>query len=575
MLFTFVFVFLCLIVFALSIFHVPSQHVKVIEWSVWIPGILRQANPDHVIARLGEQGIEARHYMPGWNWRLFIRVFTKFHQFPFVAIPDDHVMVIMANDGEEKPAGAVFGTWMDPECLTDGERFLRGGQRGPQAWVIGPGGTKAFNHLLFRHQLITRTLFLPAEIDDPLNQDKKVSVPTFGLVTALVGEEIAEGPGQRLLGRPLPAPGCNNFENTRAFLEGIPDPTGTIVKGQRGPQQAVIEAGAFLHPLAFRAESHRATVIPQGFLGVRIQNIGDTPKDPQDFLPTTDPRFVFKDENGAEHKRRWVRVLRPKSVLNKRGIRPDPYHPGTRIVSPWVERIVLVDTTEVKVCFDKHTENKHHPEAIRGPMHRVITAEGLEVTLHIELVTQVPSKLASMLVSLSGDFAQSINDFVAPTSDRIARVIASRTSIEVFISERDKYGKEVEKELRVLLGVRYLDLVSFNITEIEFLDEEVKKRLRATTDLSTLKAQVPVQKKRKEVEKLTGEADAARPAQVTVSMAKATAEAAVIKAQGENEAIDKLLEDGVLKTAVKATTAVAPSLSTIFHGDKEAPKEKK
>ena len=559
-LFLFFFFALSAIVLALSYLNIPERTVVVLEWRTWISGILASADPSHVIAREGEQGIEARHFVTGVYWPLCWRLFAKIHKFPFVDLADDECMTITATDGEPLPTGQVFGTHLGLTYLSDGAGFLREhGCKGPQDWVVGPGGTWAFNQALFKHKILPRIEFLPTTINDPVDAEKKVSVPTFGLITSFIGKEIEENVGQRLLGQRVG--GHNNFQYINAFLEG--DGTWSIatrrpIRGQRGPQREVAEAAVFLHPLAFRSEQHHATIIPQGYLGVRISNVGDAPMDPDDFLPCDDPRFIFRDENGPEHQRRWVRVLKPEAADKKRGVRPDSYHPGTRLVSPWVERVVLVDTTEVKVCFDKHTQNTHHPDAIRGPMRVVNTSEGFRVDLHIEIVIQVHGDLAPMLVSLSGGLDQFIRDFVAPTAERAARVVASRTSVEVFISERDTYGNNVENALRVQLGIRYVDLVSFNLTDIEFLDEEVKERLRATTKLSTLDAQEKVETKRKNVERLAGEADAAKPAAVIGRTAKA-----------RKTALDELLpSDGFIKSVAGAVLADPEGLSTALRGKK-------
>lgn len=529
---------LSFLVFFLSLFRVPSQRTVVLEWAVWIPGFLRPAHPDHVIARDDEQGVEARHYMPGWNLAPFVRVFGKLHRFPFITIPDDQIMVVTAADGELKWPGSVFGLPVSVDCLIDGEQFLREhGQRGPQFWVMGPGGTRAFNHFLFRHTFVQRTDFLPIEIDDPGNPGKKVSVPTFGLITALVGEEIVEGAGERLLGRPVD--GHNNFQGVQAFLEG---------GGQRGPQQAIVEAATFLHPLAFKAEPHPATVIPAGFVGVRISNIGESPE-VGDFLGPGDVRLSGRVP---------VQVLAESSVDGKRGIRPDSYGPGIRNISPWVEQIVLVDITPVKVCFHNGAVAGVNPEAKRSPIRRVRTRDGFEVTLNIEVIMRIPKPLAPMFTDDSKNINEGIREFVAPVTERIAREVSANGEAEEMIAEQGRLGENIKNQLTPELDRHFIELIGVNIVEIEFEDEAIKARVKATTDLATLAAREPVERRRKKIERLKGEADAEAGARVIARTAEA-----------RKKALDRLLpNDSIAKTIAGAVLADPEGLSDALRGKK-------
>ncbi len=454
-------------------------------WPFWQPGV---------------QGISLRLWMPGF-WRgPLLRLAAQLEEKPFLRLEPTECAVFTARDGIPLMPGEIFGKEVTPECLFDGVRFFsEAGNKGHLRLMVGPGGTHPYHTELYEVKKVQPLEFPTVEIDDPSQPGQKVKVPTFYRVQLLFGDEIVEGPGEKLLGEHVD--GHDNFRDINVLIHN---------HAKRGWQEDIIEAApGYVNPYAIKVERETATFIPEGFVGVQINEAG-TVADPGDWMPMDDPvgypqfHLTTKDKRGrtVTIPRAEVGILKDAFKDTRRGMRPDVYKPGIYNINPLKKRIIRVDTTEFLVCFDESDRipDSKYPEAKAPSMKEVLTLEGEKIDIDFELTARVD--FAPGVVGLSGSIKQAIRDYIVKTTESVVRTVVNKTPALKVIAERGKMEAAIKKELEVALGIRYFKLVKGNIVRLEWLDPEMVRLVKASTDLVALAQEKGVAVMEREVREL-------------------------------------------------------------------------
>ncbi len=109
--------------------------------------------PGKIIATQGENGPQASVLAPGFHVIPFINVMYDVVMREVTEIPDGHYGYLVARDGKSLRPDQTFADAFDPvvstQMVSDAAYFLnRGGQKGPQSSVLGPGKYRV-NHYLW------------------------------------------------------------------------------------------------------------------------------------------------------------------------------------------------------------------------------------------------------------------------------------------------------------------------------------------------------------------------------------------------------------------------------------------
>lgn len=539
-----VLIFLLLGLAAISLQYVPAGYMGVMKRA--LPVIFKKAAPGHIIARGREQGYEAEVLMPGFHLLLGSRIWGKLYLKKQLRLGNEQVLFVTALDGAPKSTRGFYCARADPRGFRDAAYFLRnGGEVGPHAWRIGPGGIITYNWFLFDVVPADRVKFDPVEIDDPDNAGQKLKLATFGVFTSYIGESIPEDDKHRVIGR---AVDCDDYQDVEAFLRG--DRSGG---GQKGPQERIVTGSGFFDPRAFKVEKHHQTHIPVGSVGVRRSNLGDVPEPGSgSYIPRDDKRFFFEVPAGRGKTKRiprvYTEVLTAKASHTMRGIREDFYGAGDYPINPFVEQVIPLDTTERRICFS------NGPGAFGPPISGADTKEGYEVGLHVDTVYSVDPACPPMVVRLSGSLEQLERDYIGHSISTAVREVVSGLSIDELREERGRVRERIEKKVRVILSEHFLLLNRFNIVDIDFSAERTKDYIEAATEGKQLEIDRGNEAQRQEVERLRGLADAQHGIQASIGRAQeirniGAAEADAVRSRAR-------AQQAVLEATSAATSAV-------------------
>ena len=145
-----------------SIRFVPSDRVGIVVKNALGPSMA----PGQVIAKDGEQGVQAQVLAPGWKFWYWPVVY-EVNNVPLVQVPSGSVGVVEAIDGNPLSLGQVFADEMDPArfqtLLQDPLSFLEEGQKGPQTTVLTPGQYR-LNTDLFKVEMVNQTDVKPGTV---------------------------------------------------------------------------------------------------------------------------------------------------------------------------------------------------------------------------------------------------------------------------------------------------------------------------------------------------------------------------------------------------------------------------
>jgi uncharacterized membrane protein YqiK len=225
---------------------VPENRIGLVTKKFVLFGPDKSLPDGKIIATRGEAGFQARTLAPGLYWGMWIWQYT-INMTPFTIIPEGRIGLLLSNDGQEIPTGAILARRVDCDNFQDTNKFLmNGGQKGRQTSYI-TAGTYRINTMAFT---ITIT-------DMVIIHENRV-----GVVTTLDGMPIEKDQiaGSNVVGH-------NNFQDFDTFL---------MNGGNRGLQPQIILAGSYnINPWAVQIEEILMTDVPIGYVGVVISYMGE------------------------------------------------------------------------------------------------------------------------------------------------------------------------------------------------------------------------------------------------------------------------------------------------------------
>ena len=260
-----------------------------------------------VIAQNNEVGIQARTFGPGLHF--LIPFIYSVEKVGFIKIGDGEIGLLESIDGDPIPPGRIFGKVVQGHnYYQDGELFLQnGGMKGPQLQILPPGIYR-INTALFRVQKSNAVVIQRDQI---------------GVVSSMDGGPMTKG---RILADSVQ--GHNNFENGEAFLTN---------GGQKGPQTDILLPGTYrIHPLLFKVEVAKATVIPSNKIGLVTARDGE---------PLPEGEYVAKTIQGHNDFQDSKSFIMQKG---QRGPQLDVLKPGTYYINPFLFEVSLDDVATVE-----------------------------------------------------------------------------------------------------------------------------------------------------------------------------------------------------------------------------------
>jgi len=178
-------------------------------------------------------------------------------------------------------------------------------------------------------------------------------------------------------------------------------------------------------------------------------------------------------------------------------IQNDVLHSGLHFINP------LVTVEEIDIKTKNYTMSGMHDEGQRtgDDAIRVLTADGLEVTIDLSVLYRViPDEAPKLLQQTGSDYEDKI---VRPVSrTRIRDNAVYYDAISLYSTKRDEFQqriyKSIEKDFN-LRGLRLENLLVRNITLPESVKQTIEQKINAEQDAQ--KMQFVLQKERQEAER--------------------------------------------------------------------------
>jgi len=125
-----------------------------------------------VVARKGENGLQAGVLMPGIYWKFW--VFWKWEKAKITVIPPGKIGIVESIDGQPLPAHRILGDAVECSSFQDAQKFLEnGGYRGGQVDTIRPGSYR-INTRVFKINVADATMIDKNQVGLVVAEDGKV-----------------------------------------------------------------------------------------------------------------------------------------------------------------------------------------------------------------------------------------------------------------------------------------------------------------------------------------------------------------------------------------------------------------
>ena len=302
-----------------------------------------------------------------------------------------------------------FGKTMPP-----GQIIAFDGQKGPQANILPPG---------FKFKLLLNVLY---DVDKFAVLEIKEG--NYGFMVASDGAPLREG---QYLADAWPSGKVKDMLDAKYFLKN---------GGQKGPQLTVLSPGKYrLNKYLFKIESHAATDIPAGFVGVIKSNIQETPQWKAADLP---------------HELAGVLAV-PLVEKGSIGIWNEPLPPGRYYLNNVAYNVTKIDTRvqmwnykggyerrfiDLHVTQDGRIEQKERSETLGVPANAADSAvftrmEGWLVPQELRVQVQVEPKDAPFLVASVGNVSAAEDKVVTPSIRSVVRNICAAEKVIHLIDE--------------------------------------------------------------------------------------------------------------------------------------------
>lgn len=485
---------------------VPENRIGLVTKKFVLFGPDKSLPDGKIIATRGEAGVQARTLAPGLYWGMWIWQYT-IDMTPFTIIPEGKIGLLLSNDGQEIPTGAILARRVDCDNFQDTNKFLmNGGQKGRQTAYI-TAGTYRINTMAFT---ITIT-------DMVIIHENRV-----GVVTTLDGMPIEK---DQIAGSNVE--GHNNFQDFDTFL---------LNGGNRGLQPQIILAGSYnINPWAVQIEEILMTDVPIGYVGVVISYMGE------DGLDVTGESFKHGNIVAKGFRGVWLEPLGPgKYPLNKYTMKMELV-PTTNLVLNWANARSEAHALDKNLCTIT-----------------VRSKDGFPFNLDVSQIIHIPANEAPKVIARFGSMTNLVSQVLEPTIGNYFRNSAQDSDVISFLSTRKERQESAREHIRAVLeeyNVNAVDTLIGDITPPEALMKTLTNRKIAEEEQKTYQTQRMAQEQRQGMEKETAIADMQKEivkAQQSVEISQRTADATVKKAEGDATSLKLQVEAEAQATRMRA-----------------------
>lgn len=463
---------------------------------------------DRIIAINGEAGFQAYTLGPGLHWGYWPWQYSV-EKLPFTVVPEGHIGIVNAKDGEIPETGRILGRTVDCNDYQDAQAFLRnGGQKGRQCAFI-PSGVYRINAFAFDVTIVPQV-----HIQDNM----------IGVITALDGAPLEDG---QIAGKLVPNDVHANFQDFDAFLNA---------HGNRGLQQQVILAGTYnLNPWAVTVEEVKMTEITIGHVGVVISFFGTEGVDVSG--------DAFKHGNLVSK--------------GQRGVLADPLNPGLYPINPYTTRVEIVPTTNLVLNWALARTEAHNLDKNLSTI-TVRSKDGFQFNIDVSQIIHIPLTDAPKVIARFGNIHNLVSQVLEPTIGNYFRNSAQDSDAIDFLSSRQQRQEEAKRHISRVLdeyNVQAVDTLIGDIVPPVELMKTLTDRKIAQEQEKTFDAQRLAQEKRQALAKQTAVADMQAEvvqAEQSVAISEQVADASVRKAKGESQSIKIAAEANAEATRLRA-----------------------
>jgi hypothetical protein len=374
--------------------------------------------------------------------------------------------------------------------MAPGQIIAFDGQKGPQANILPPG---------FKFKLLLNVLY-------DVDQLRVVEIKegNYGFIVASDGAPLGQG---QYLADAWPKGKIQDMLDAEYFLKN---------GGQKGPQLTVLPPGKYrLNKYLFKIESHAATDIPAGFVGVIKSNIQETPQ-----------------WKAAELPQELAGVMAvPLVEKGSIGIWDEPLPPGRYYLNSVAYNVTKIDTRvqmwnykggyerrfiDLQVTQDGRIEQKERSETLGVPANAADSAvftrmEGWLVPQELRVQVQVEPKDAPFLVASVGNVAAAEDKVVTPSIRSVVRNICAAEKV-IHLIDENRAAVEEKIEVAVIpegkkAGVTIKDVrLVDSMVPPELLVVRMREQLASQLQL-TFQREKKAQDQRIEAEKSRATAD--------------------------------------------------------------------
>lgn len=376
-----------------------------------------------IIARNNEAGVQARMLEPGLHWFYWWFIY-KIEKVAITSVPQDHIGVIEAIDGEKLPAGAILATKVvGADSFQDAKAFLdNGGQKGWQRNYL-TNGQYRINPFLFK------VMVVPA-----LN----ISSDKIGLVTTLDGQSLPAG---SIAGKVIK--NHKTFQDADAFLNS---------GGHRGLQEEVILPGKYyINPKFAEVKEVSMIRVEVGYVGVVNSFIGED----------------GTDTSGENFKHGNIVKLGQKGIWEK------TLDPGLYPINPRLQDILMVPTTNIVLNW-KTNNSEHHGLDANLETIKVRSKDGFTFDMEVSQIINISSEAAPKVIARFGTINNLVAQVLQPTVGNYFRNSAQTSDALDFVDGRSKRQEEAREHISKILKQYDVECVDTLIGDINPPEELMK-----------------------------------------------------------------------------------------------------
>ena len=368
-----------------------------------------------VVARKGENGLQADILMPGIYWRFW--VFWGREKAKVTIIPTGKLGIVESIDGNPLPSHRILGDAVECSSFQDAKKFLdNSGYRGGQIDTIRPG-TYRINTKVFKVVIVDAIVIDKNQVGIAVAEDGKV-LPN-GYVIAPEPENLNH----------VDDHDHQHYQNGQEFIkEG----------GYRGPQLETLQPGQYyINPYLFKVTLVPIAEVAPGYVAVIRSNVGAELEKSIVKPNAADETAGLK---GPVHEE-----VEKLLITNKytRGIWREPIAPGKYNLNTIAYTPYMVPTSAVTIDWAGEgkigTDVKGVPK--EGVLYqfnplRVTSMDGFQLDVNVRMVIRVKPENAAFIIARFGSVDNLIDQIVHPLIDSSFRNKAGEKKAIDFFQSR-------------------------------------------------------------------------------------------------------------------------------------------